>query len=430
MKIPKQINVKTALIFVGISILLTSLFFYAFAATPSSTFYISSGVYPGAPSYTIWKEGANYFAKDVNGMLKYSGTNASQIITNCIANNIHIKIKQDFVGNIWITNTIVIPSGTKYVTFEGDGHVEAVDVLGGLKLTDGANCDMFAVEAGCHQIHFVNLGLHGNKAGQTSTSNGIRFTGSISDCRIERCSIVGFKTHCVYVEGSLSASYFLNNYLEDSCGDCINAEGLINSVISNNILWSCRWAIFLNSTTLACQDNTIIGNKISHQWYGGSGGGIYIYNSTGNDIIGNWIDDSMIGIHLVDSYRGVINGNNIRMSRQHGIWIYHCQYLIVSDNFIVGAGCGTSTPTYDGIYVAGTGHGTHYCTLSGNMITAVDITNKTRYGINEEGGCDWNIYSNIYATGCSNKNITITGSNGYILDSYNGTEWISSYSPS
>jgi len=84
MKIPKQINLKTALILLVISILLTSALFYAFAATPSSTFYISSGVYPGAPSYTIWGEGANYFAKDMNGMLKYSGTSASQIIQNCI----------------------------------------------------------------------------------------------------------------------------------------------------------------------------------------------------------------------------------------------------------------------------------------------------------------------------------------------------------
>jgi len=84
MKIPSKINLKTALIFVGISILLTSVFFYAFASTPSSTFYISSGVYPGAPSYTIWKEGSNYFAKNANGQIDYSGTDASTVIQAAI----------------------------------------------------------------------------------------------------------------------------------------------------------------------------------------------------------------------------------------------------------------------------------------------------------------------------------------------------------
>jgi len=79
MKIPKQISLRTTSIMVLIGIIITSGIFYVFAATPSSTFYISSGVYPGAPSYTVWKEGSNYFAKDANGQIKYSGTNATEV---------------------------------------------------------------------------------------------------------------------------------------------------------------------------------------------------------------------------------------------------------------------------------------------------------------------------------------------------------------
>ena len=33
------------------------------APVPSSTFNLSPGIYPGAPSFTIWREGDNYFAK-------------------------------------------------------------------------------------------------------------------------------------------------------------------------------------------------------------------------------------------------------------------------------------------------------------------------------------------------------------------------------
>jgi len=46
--------------------------------------WISAGIYPGAPSYTIWKEGSNYFAKDANGQIDYAGTNASNLLQNCI----------------------------------------------------------------------------------------------------------------------------------------------------------------------------------------------------------------------------------------------------------------------------------------------------------------------------------------------------------
>jgi len=62
---------------------------YTFVPTPSSTFWWSSGVYPGAPSFTIWVEGTDYFAKDANGYIQnghiqYSGTNASDVINDAI----------------------------------------------------------------------------------------------------------------------------------------------------------------------------------------------------------------------------------------------------------------------------------------------------------------------------------------------------------
>lgn len=82
MKIEKKNAVKIALISLLIGVLLGA--YITYAATPSSTFYLSPGVYPGAPSYTIWKEGSDYFAKDENGQLKYSGTNASAIVNSCI----------------------------------------------------------------------------------------------------------------------------------------------------------------------------------------------------------------------------------------------------------------------------------------------------------------------------------------------------------
>lgn len=80
MKIEKR--VKRA-ISVSVIILLVGMLLGAvivIATTPSSTFYISSGVYPGAPSYTIWVEDSNYFAKDENGKL-VSGSGGTNFVT-------------------------------------------------------------------------------------------------------------------------------------------------------------------------------------------------------------------------------------------------------------------------------------------------------------------------------------------------------------
>lgn len=84
MKIEQNVkrSLEIALVFLMTGLLLGSLI--VFALSPSSTFYISSGSYPGAPSYTIENEGNNVFAKDANGLIEFSGTNASAIIQNSI----------------------------------------------------------------------------------------------------------------------------------------------------------------------------------------------------------------------------------------------------------------------------------------------------------------------------------------------------------
>ena len=55
------------------------------SSTTTSTFYISGGLYPGAPAYTVWAEAdGNYYAKDANGLIAFYGTNASDVIINTV----------------------------------------------------------------------------------------------------------------------------------------------------------------------------------------------------------------------------------------------------------------------------------------------------------------------------------------------------------
>jgi len=131
MKVPRQVCLKHLAIIVVSTILLTSFAFYVFAATPTSTFWISSGVYPGAPTYTIWREGSDYFAKDANGEIKYSGTNATEVIEDAIDNAPDWgSVKA--LGTITIENTIEIVNRRgftfEFETINVDADVDGISV--------------------------------------------------------------------------------------------------------------------------------------------------------------------------------------------------------------------------------------------------------------------------------------------------------------
>ena len=108
MKIPRQISLKKAATIILISVLLTVIgSYYAFAATPTSTFTISPGIYPGAPTYTIWTEGGYYFIKDSHGKIVYSGSDAPTVINYAIN---HVPVKRSVIyikSGIYVLNSPV-----------------------------------------------------------------------------------------------------------------------------------------------------------------------------------------------------------------------------------------------------------------------------------------------------------------------------------
>jgi len=74
------IQKKKVLTFLTIALLMIAAFYGGYTiASPSNTFTISSGVYPGAASYTIWRDGDYYYAKNAYGAIDFSGTNFSAI---------------------------------------------------------------------------------------------------------------------------------------------------------------------------------------------------------------------------------------------------------------------------------------------------------------------------------------------------------------
>lgn len=129
----------------GIALLLVATLFsgillgvYVQAQSGSGTFTISQGMYPGAPSYTIFREGSTYYAKNDYGVIDYYGTNCSEVIDNVINSGLPEQIIQLPMagqptisapcGSIYfptgeyiISKRIQIPLGSR-IKIEGDGY--------------------------------------------------------------------------------------------------------------------------------------------------------------------------------------------------------------------------------------------------------------------------------------------------------------------
>lgn len=77
-----------------ISVIFGGFFVYVVYGQTASTFWITDGLYPSGCSYSIWRDGNYYFAKDGYGQIQYSGDNFTTVITSCLGNDRTIYMKQ------------------------------------------------------------------------------------------------------------------------------------------------------------------------------------------------------------------------------------------------------------------------------------------------------------------------------------------------
>lgn len=168
LKKPQFKHLATVLI---VSLLLgTAFMLVAQAQTPTSTFWISSGVYPAAPTYTAWREGSDYFAKNEQGQLSTSsGTNATTLVQSLIQPGVTILLKADLfefdgpvfidVEDVTITGVTESYGGVGYAKDYGNGtRINAVDITAFII----GNVSTNSPHANARGITIKNLGIYGN----------------------------------------------------------------------------------------------------------------------------------------------------------------------------------------------------------------------------------------------------------------------------
>lgn len=423
MKIKIEQNIKKTLkvsfIFLAIGLMLGALI--VFAATPSSTFYISSGIYPGAPSYTIWREGSNYFAKDANGLIAYSGTNTSQIIENTIQtspdngviffkNGVYsITTAISFSRPIAIIGesregVVFVPSGDNSIfILDDDLHVELRNFM--INDTSQVTSSVYAIDL--HGIQFALL----ENIFIDNYYKGIRIYGSIG----YGCSYGSYKNIIIFHSRNtgllLEGDYIVDNHFEGiSVYSTVDFDGALihlNATTANNLGgnmftdisilngghtdygllidgWASLWFENLisdnsgNASVIIRKKGTLYPGHIfftnlycmAHTGYGikleGDGSGYLTYINIENGMVNSATEDGVYAYYVELSKFSLVSRDNAK----NGLYLFHSQTNIIEGTYIGNTEYGIKREYGGNNIIVG-------CQLSGNTINGYNST----YGV-------------------------------------------------
>jgi parallel beta-helix repeat protein len=428
MNISKKKFVGTLVGIVLISILLTS---YVWASAPSNRYTISYGVYPGAPSYTVYQVAGVTYAKDQNGYNEFNGTNAATVINSALSGLTSGRTWQERVllkGTFTIYQTIFIPS---YTIFQLDGSI----ILGSPhSLTPTGGQFFFIVNThspvwnggswipgdGDTQIAIIG----GTYDAVTKPTNVMGLVlGGCTDSSIHDTTVANFGETGIVVMKDSSRVFVHHNWVWNTGYDGIGTGGF-NSIV-HDVWITDNW---INGST---PHNGIV---VEQQNYN-----IHIVN---NHITGAVLD----GIRIEGAYNILIQGNYISGNGEDGVYVsdmngYQSYGVKVLNNPVI-AGNGRDGVNIEGLLLAN-----QYVIVSGNTIADNGLTSyasgihlNASYSIvsnnlvyDNAGYQDWGIYADggIYnfISDCITRNNIIGGiyttpTSAEVTNSFNHTDYI------
>lgn len=348
----KKISIFTIAFLIGI--LFTSCLTYAL--TPSTRLTITNGIYSGAPSYTIWEEGwGKYFAKDANGLLVFSGANASEIINDAITATYGNGGGTVFLksGAYHLDSSIILKS---YVMLQGEGWGEQTAPT--LLQADGITFDVVTTDqnADSHHITISDLKIYGGKrgikigaSGKTTdrpsiynvmvwgaNDNGVEISeGNVGIAHVDNLYVYGSKKNGLYVSG---VDHFLTHMdIGGNVSDDTQTQSALylywayKCTISESAFWAGDYGIYVNQA----HNNRFIGDRVDLNWYDGiflEGSMYNIFSGcaiTANSMKANNTNDGIVlkGTLSYPTKYNTITGCNIG-TEYIGAYTYNHRYAI------------------------------------------------------------------------------------------------------
>jgi hypothetical protein len=398
---------------------------------------------PAIATFVVNTDGIEVWATRHDGKLQFSGTDAAAVIQQAINDltpNRTWKEKVVVNGNFVLTDTVKLPS---FVTLE---------IVGTLHLADGANKTMISnsdPKTGNKDIDVIIDGtLDGNKANQAAILiDVIEFVGGdniASTCRnikVLNGRVINGKRYgirFVNVQDSVIGFNWVENC--DTAIDivsCLTTLPVLNS--GNLVIGNTVYNNTVDGLSFACgYGNKAIGNTSRKN----GGAGIIIDSGEGSLIQGNYIEENQQNGIYVGTYvskrpdKNRFIGNYVFNNNQNGLFLVEGEKTLISSNVFEANGQARNN-TYSDIKVR-----TKYNEIVMNECLApwnathTPKNAKTKYGIEEETGADFNIIKENRVEGQASGAIYTVGLNtqlqaneGYLTEN-SGTatvancEWI------
>jgi hypothetical protein len=440
MKFEKKVSWKVAIALVLVASLISAGIVYVFAVSPSSTFTITSGIYPGAPSYTIWREGSNYFAKDANGVLAYSGTVATTVIQN-VFNQMPLKVL--FKEGIYdITGSTVIAYAP--IVIEGEGKSSIIS--GGTLQVNGTGWDTVGWESNINvvthlcfesngdviQLWFNGI-VHGVIEANVFRKRNYYSVGVPELCLTDSMTIRvrdnwfdGYNMQILKINGTSSCPPLHIISDNDFGSTAIAFPSFTNpwDVAAIYIKGDSNWGINIFNNLAYLNDENIFvysegyKTKISFNTIAcGRNNYVLDLQADENEVVGNniWMPNDAkgaIAIRVTNNltkpiYSNIISNNYIQGANSKAAIYGVLQRSIISNNVLNGV--------YYGILLNNSG----YNLITSNFI--IRMGPNANFGYNETGNSDFNMLMGNYA---KLTYIFKGGGNSFITACMNNTVWI------
>jgi hypothetical protein len=383
---------------------------FVYAQSSSQIPTITQGNYPGAPSYTVWTDGAgNYYAKNALGRIDFSGTNVATII-NAIGTGNQISFS---AGDYYVSAAIFLKSN---VNIKGAGIgitrlIQSADISGILR--GGSS---FFSQATPSNITISDMTLIGQLGGSDS-GNGIDFTsisGVVpSNIILENLALENFKNNAIYIYHG--DNFKINKITIKGATQGIGVNGLTNSTLSDITINDCSSygldlsyarAIDVSNIQLSGENTAFKiddGSSSSERSQYVNINNIYIFDSWGTyDSVGIWKSDH-VNINNFHVFSGSDN-NAVRLDDTANNITLSNGYIETTDASVVLALYNKAPQsTFNNIKIW------HRNTLYWAFLDETTANNS--------------IYNNI-DTYISTLGIKLLSTNSHINLSWNSTAWI------
>lgn len=334
-----------------------------------AAFTISSGIYPGAPSFTVWEESGTYYAKTDYGVTAYSGTDLDTVVENSIsATTAGSIVLQELQFNYSIT----IPE-----------NVMLIEQLGGV------------------QRKFINVADSQGSPYTVSTDDTYYFTQDSAGSYINSYTGTDATTilNNAFAEGGeiyvKDGIYSLTASLSLASNTILKGESRGGTILYLSDGSDATVLVGSSITNVNVQNIQIDGNKAGQS---SAGHGINFAGVSNYKIENVYVKNSYLdGIYVTGCSNGTITQNRIELSEQNGIRVYNSNDVHVTNNDISNVGNG---------YTAISIHNSLYNIVSENSVSGVGTTS----------GRGIHIRDHANFTVVSSNTVKLTGSEGIFID--------------